>query len=265
MDELPDRRRSYRPPNGVPMGRSPRWGVVPSAMLHVVIILLLLSPALAKHLIDDIPTGAGGLTAAGGGGGGRRGAVSPEERLHFIRTAPAPAAAPAVPQPVLDKPKVAPPPVKLPDPVAVPRVQAAVTAPAPVALAAAPGAGGAGNDSSAGAGPGTGGGTGTGVGTGRGSAAGPGTGDGTGTIYPATPDFLVIPALPVPKKLHGRTISVRFTLDERGQVLKVESDPSGDDGYDKQLRARLAEYRFRPAHRMDGTPVSSVYITQLTL
>ncbi|HEX8716103.1 MAG TPA: hypothetical protein VF722_03925 [Gemmatimonadaceae bacterium] len=261
---MPDRRRSYRPPNGVPMGRSPRWGVVPSVLLHLVIILLLLSPALEKHLIDDMPTGAGGLTAAGGGGGGRRGAALPEERLHFVQTAPARPAAPPVPQPVLEKPRVAPPPVKPPEPIATPEVRAAVTAPAPMALAAAPGTG-MGNDSSAGAGPGTGGGTGTGVGTGRGSAAGPGTGGGTGTVYPATPDFLVIPALPVPKKLHGHTISVRFTLDEKGQVLKVESDPSGDDGYDKQLRARLAEYRFRPAHRMDGTPVPSVYITQLTL
>jgi len=234
-------------------------------LLHLVMILLLLSPALGRHLIDDMPTGAGGLTAAGGGGGGRRGAALPEERLHFVQTAPTPPLAPPLQQPVLDKPRVAPPPVKPPDPVATPEVRAVVTAPAPMALAAAPGTGGAGNDSTAGAGPGTGGGTGTGVGTGRGSAAGPGTGGGTGTIYPATPDFLVIPALPVPKKLHGRTISVRFTLDERGQVLKVESDPSGDDGYDKQLRARLAEYRFRPAHRMDGTPVSSVYITQLTL
>ncbi|MGH7626243.1 MAG: energy transducer TonB [Gemmatimonadaceae bacterium] len=234
-------------------------------MLHVLIILLLLTPALGKHLIDDMPTGAGGLTAAGGGGGGRRGAASPEERLHFVQTAPTPPAAPAVQQPVLDKPRVAPPPIKPPEPIAVPRVQAAVTAPAPMALAAAPGTGGTGNDSTAGAGPGTGGGTGTGVGSGRGSEAGPGTGGGTGTIYPATPDFLVIPTLPVPKKLHGRTISVRFTLDDRGKVLKVESDASGDDGYDKQLRARLAEYRFRPAHRMDGTPVPSVYITQLTL
>jgi hypothetical protein len=106
---------------------------------------------------------------------------------------------------------------------------------------------------------------GTGIGTGRGSAEGPGTGGGEGTIYPATPDFLVMPALPVPKRVQGKTIELRFSIDEHGRILKVDFESTGDSGYDKQLRARLSEYRFRPAHKMDGTPVPSVYVTQLTL
>ncbi len=125
---------------------------------------------------------------------------------------------------------------------------------------------GAGTDGTNGAGPGTGGGTGTGVGTGRGSASGPGTG-GTaeGTIYPATPDFAVIPPLPVPKQLQGKTVELRFTVDANGRVVSFDFDPTGDSDYDRQLRERLGEYHFRPAHRADGTAVPSVFVTQFVL
>jgi len=74
-----------------------------------------------------------------------------------------------------------------------------------------------------------------------------------------------MPALPVPKRLHGKTLELHFTIDEQGKIVKVEFEPSGDGSYDRQLRERLLEYRFRPAHKMDGTPVPSVYVTQLTL
>ncbi len=74
-----------------------------------------------------------------------------------------------------------------------------------------------------------------------------------------------MPSLPVPKHIQGRTLVLRFTIDERGRILKVEFESSGDGTYDKQLRERLAEYRFRPAHKWDGTPVPSVYVAQLTL
>jgi hypothetical protein len=136
-----------------------------------------------------------------------------------------------------------------------------VTAPQ-LALA---GAGTGNSGASGGAGRGTGGGVGTGTGTGRGSATGPGTGGGAGDIYPATPDFLVMPALPVPSKVRGRTIRLEFDLDARGNITALKFNSTGDSGYDKELRARLMEYRFRPAHKADGTPVPSVYVTELTL
>lgn len=248
-------RRPYRPPLGVPAGRKARWGLPLSVLAHVLLIVLLASPAARRLLVNDMPRGAGGLGPMGGGGGGGA-PPPPAERLHFIAVAPAPppVARPEVPRPVPVQPRVQP-------------VQRdTVVAPPPVlTVAAGTGTSGTGSDSGRGAGPGTGGGTGTGTGPGRGSAMGPGTGGGEGTIYPATPDFLVIPSLPIPKRIRGHTIMVRFTLDSAGTVLKVESDPSGDDGYDRELRSRLAEYRFRPAHRIDGTPVASVYVTQLTL
>lgn len=103
------------------------------------------------------------------------------------------------------------------------------------------------------------------MGTGRGSATGPGTGGGEGSIYPATPDFLVMPALPVPSGVRGKTIQLVFKLDDRGNILDLKFNPTGDASYDRELRSRLMEYRFRPAHKLDGTPVPSVYVTELTL
>jgi hypothetical protein len=135
-------------------------------------------------------------------------------------------------------------------------------APSVIAIAPTPGAG---TDGTNGSGPGTGGGQGTGTGTGRGSGTGPGTGGGNSTIFPATPDFAVIPPLPVPKHLHGKTVELRFTLDATGRVVRFDFDSTGDSGYDHQLKERLGEYHFRPAHTSDGTPVASVFVTQVVL
>ncbi len=252
-----------------------------SALVHVVVILLLVTPVFGPTRTRPVPLGAGGLGAVGGGGGGVRGPArgsAPLERIHFTRVVAArePIARAAKPNESITPPVPARTPVTRPKPVVqpvarpapvAPRVDVQVDAPKlpeQVALAPVPGAG-TGRDGTSGGGPGTGGGVGTGVGTGRGSSEGPGTGGGTGAIYPATPEFLVMPALPVPKRVQGRTIELRFTIDERGRIVSVDFDSSGDPQYDRQLRERLLEYRFRPAHRMDGTPVPSVYVTQLTL
>jgi protein TonB len=271
------RHAPYRPPAGVPIERERSWGVPVSVLVHVLIIVLLLVPLFGVSKRDVVnPSGAGGPGPAGGGGGGRLGASrgnTPLEHVSYVAMAsPAPTPEPdpvKVVKPLTPKvTKVkAPPPVTPPAPAAVaPKLDLKAEAPKLSAeqLALVPGAG-SGNDGTKGAGPGSGGGVGTGVGTGRGSGEGPGTGGGTGSIYPATPEFLVMPALPVPKRVQGKTIVLRFTIDERGTITKVEFESSGDSGYDRQLRERFSEYRFRPAHKMDGTPVPSVYITQLTL
>lgn len=212
---------------------------------------------------------AGTRTAASG--------VADAERLHYVVTRPAP------PPPVHEEPVPPPveqrkPPVEQPrkpvperprarvEPVAPPPQPTRVAASASAAPQVTVAMGGAGESGApAGKGPGTGGGTGSGVGTGRGSAAGPGTGGGEGSVYPATPDFLVMPALPVPSGVRGRTIHLVFRLDERGKIIELKFDPTGDADYDRELRSRLLEYRFRPAHKLDGTPVPSVYVTELTL
>jgi hypothetical protein len=106
---------------------------------------------------------------------------------------------------------------------------------------------------------------GTGAGTGRGSATGPGTGGGAGSIYPPTPDFLLIPPLPRPDKLKGKSIVVTFIIDATGKPQRIEFESTGDGDYDRLLREKFSEFRFRPAHRADGTPVPSRYVTEVRL
>lgn len=122
----------------------------------------------------------------------------------------------------------------------------------------------AGSGSTSGRGPGTGGGVGTGEGTGRGSATGPGTGGGTGTIYPATPDFLLLPPDP-PDKLKGKSVIVTFIIDAQGRPQRVEFESTGDRAYDQLLREKFSEFHFRPAHTMDGKPVPSRLVIPLRL
>jgi len=261
----------YRPPIGVPTERSGRWGFPISLGIHALIVLLLVGGMFAVDKAE-IARGAGGAGPAGGGGGGRPGlggARVVQQRVKFMRlAAPQPAVA-KTPQPRITPPVVKKPPKPIEKPIVQPSVaptQQAVVASstAPTVIAIAPSAG-AGTDGTDGSGPGTGGGVGAGNGPGRGSGHGPGTGGGEGTVYPATPDFAVIPPLPVPKGLHGKTVELRFTIDVSGRVVKFDFDPTGDAGYDRELKSRLAEYHFRPAHKTDGTPVASVFVTQFVL
>ena len=257
----------YRPPIGVPTERQGRWGFLVSLAIHALIVFLLVGGMLVDKAV--IARGAGGAGPAGGGGGGRPGlggARVVQERVKFMRLATPQPAVTKTPQPRITPPVVKKPPKPIEKPIVKPTVaptqQAAVPTAAPPTVVAIVGAG---TDGTAGSGPGTGGGVGAGNGPGRGSGNGPGTGGGEGTVYPATPDFAVIPPLPVPKGLHGKTVQLRFTIDESGRVVKFDFDPTGDSGYDRELKSRLSEYHFRPAHKTDGTPVASVFVTQFVL
>ncbi len=151
-------------------------------------------------------------------------------------------------------------------PVAKIDVKLDVTPPPVEAIAPVAGTGGgSGTDGTGGNGPGSGGGIGTGVGTGTGSANGPGTGGEGGDIYLATPEYLILPPLPSPNSVRGKKLKLLFALDDHGKVLRVEFESSGDRGYDKLLRAKCLEYKFRPAHKRDGTPVASVFPYDLEL
>jgi periplasmic protein TonB len=273
-------RAPYRPPVGVPLERREWWGVPLAAIAHLLLLAILFSPVWGRTRHVPMP-GAGGPGPSGGGGGvfGARAAASGApsgERLRYTVMRPVMPSAPRAervkppekqPRPRIEQPRKPVPeqPRERVKPVEVPQTIALApssTAAPQIAVVA----GGAGDSGSAtGVGPGTGGGTGSGVGTGRGSANGPGTGGGAGRIYPATPDFLVMPALPVPSGVRGKTVQLVFKLDERGNILELKFNPTGDARYDRELRARLLEYRFRPAHKLDGTPVPSVYVTELAL
>ena len=154
-----------------------------------------------------------------------------------------------------------------PKPVPIPKPEEkVVTPPEPTAVVTAPEAsgttipttgvgGGSGNDGTAGNGPGRGGGVGSGVGTGRGSGNGPGTGGGPGDIYPPQVTNLALLPIPVPSKVRPYKMIAWFDVDERGNAKLISFNPSRDGNYNKKLRDMLAEMRFRPAVRTDGTPV----------
>ncbi len=217
--------------------------------MHALILLMLVGPYLAREALVPEREGAGGPGPAGGGGGGA-GGTGGEQKVRFVRVAPPVAIVPKAETPTI-KPPVIPVP-KPPEP----------TPPAPQPQAAAidasvvPGTGGgSGKDGSEGSGPGSGGGVGSGIGTGRGSGVGPGTGGGTGKIFPPTATVLAILPIPVPAKVRPYTLVAFFDVDERGNATLISFNPSRDNGYNKKIREMLAEVRFRPAVRADGTPV----------
>lgn len=265
----PQGRPKYRPPVGMPMGRNPRWTAAVSALLHGLLLLLLVSPALvAVSFPDEEMPGAGGPGPAGGGGGGRRGSGGGErvvERLQYMQVQETPAQPQLVPPVEQEKPPEVEPPVE--EEPLQPVVELDITLPTTkldLALTAGIG-GGTGNDGSGGTGPGRGGGVGSGVGTGRGSGTGPGTGGGEGEIYPPTPDFLTIPPMPKPRKVIGQVVKLRFQVDVDGSVIAFDFTPTSDSDYNKRIREQFKDVRFRPAVRWDGQPVIGTAMLTLRL
>jgi len=258
------RRRSL-PATGMPVAKdSRRAGGLVSLLLHILLVLLLVMP-VATHTgnVIEREQGAGGPGPAGGGGGGRRGTGGDQERVHYVVTAPPPAATP-VAQPVVTPPPVVqpkpepvvPPEIKPPEITPDVKLDAKIEGPKVVATAPTPGiGGGTGHDGSNGSGPGTGGGVGSGVGTGRGSAIGPGTGGGSQTNYPPTPTEMFIPPLPYPDKVRGFHLVAEYDVDETGKVLDFKFTPTRDGGYNRRLEDVLKNFKFRPGTTPDGKPI----------
>jgi protein TonB len=245
-----------------------------SLLLHALLIFLLMvemapdpPPFDGIDLTNMQPMGNG---IAGGGGGGRRGTGGSVEYIKFVQP-PRPQVQETLkpveikpPEPVVVPLPPVPDPPK-PDPVVEPpKPVAVVEPPKPVAVASvtAGTGGGSGNDGSRGMGPGSGGGIGSGIGTGIGSGVGPGTGGGRGLpdtlmIYPPSPIELIMPPLPSPTGLKGCAVLADLEIDVDGKVLGVtRSDKCRrDKNYDKRLEDLLKGTRFRPAVRVDGSPV----------
>src|SRR3954469_5160816 len=90
-------RRRPLPALGLPHGREDRRASAAlSILLHVLIVMLLVTPFAVHHVIVEREQGAGGPGPAGGGGGGHSGTGGADHRetIQFIRVAP-PAATPA--------------------------------------------------------------------------------------------------------------------------------------------------------------------------
>jgi protein TonB len=254
----------------MPLRPAAKWSGLIATLIHALILLILLSPALVAVKINEVQ-GAGGPGPAGGGGGGRRGMGGGATVVEHLEYMQAPAPAPKA----QSKPEFVPPEkipeIKPPVPEEKEEVPAKLdvsmdikvpTTKLDLALSAGIG-GGTGADGTSGSGPGSGGGVGSGVGTGRGTANGAGTGGGEGQIYPPTPDFLVLPPLPKPEKVSGQKVILTFQVDERGNVTSFEFTPTNDSGYNRRIRDQFKEVRFRPAVRWDGVPVAAT--AQLTM
>jgi hypothetical protein len=185
--------------------------------------------------------------------------AEPARFLQIAQPAAAKATTPIVP-PVEKPPEVvvppSPPMEKVPEPVVETKTTVEAPAPATSVTLPVPGTGGGtGTDGTSGNGPGSGGGVGSGVGTGRGSGNGPGTGGGPGDIYPPQVTNLAILPIPVPSKVRPYKLVAYFDVDEKGNAKLISFNPSRDGGYNKKIREMLAEVRFRPAVRWDGTTV----------
>ena len=76
----------------------------------------------------------------------------------------------------------------------------------------------------------------------------------------ANPKDQTWPTQKHPRNLDGKKLVVRFAVDDRGNVLRVEFASTGDRSFDRYLRDVMMGWKFRPAFlRSTGTPVPSVY------
>jgi protein TonB len=244
----------YRPPVGMPLPKQSRVaGTIGSVLVHLIILLLLIGPWWATKVFEQ-KLGGGGPGPAGGGGGGNNGTGGVvQEHARYVQVKPPP------PPPKEKQPQLVVPPVIKPPPPEVPKPDPPKATPAPEATKDASQVtgtgGGTGHDGTAGSGPGTGGGVGSGEGTGRGSSNGPGTGGGAGRTYPPTVTNLAILPIPVPSSVRPYKLVAYFDVDEKGNTKLLSWNPTKDRGYNKRIEAMLAEVRFRPAVKWDGTPI----------
>ena len=226
-----------------------------SAVVHAALIFAALYGGSRLMVADRMP-GAGRGRGGGGGGGASRA---------LLLYSP-PAAAPAGPTLPLPPPLVVPkvPPVPLPEvkpPDVTPPPPQLSTAQLLAALgrAAGPGQG-------SGAGPGAGSGSGGGNGSGRGAGTGPDSGGAGGRLYPPTPRQIILPPSDRPASVRGTTITVRFEISERGDVMRVSMSPTPrDHTFASQFAERLKQYTFTPATTLDGRPVAAIYEIRITL
>ena len=224
-----------------------------SAVVHVALVFAVIYSGSRLMVADRMP-GAGRGRGGGGGGGGARALL--------LYTPPAPpAAGPALPlPPQLQMPKAVPiplPELKPPD-IAPPTLSTAQ-------LLAALGPG-EGPGKGTGAGPGAGAGTGGGTGSGRGTGMGPDSGGGGGNLYPPSPRQIILPPSDRPASVRGTTITVRFEISPRGEVMRVSLSPTPRDrSFADQFAERLRRYAFNPATTLDGRPVAAIYEIRITL
>lgn len=115
-------------------------------------------------------------------------------------------------------------------------------------------------------GPGRGRGAGGGAGRGLGPGSGSGTGGSGGEVFPPQARYSILPPLPRPGSVRGKTFRVHFWVDAAGRVTRVDvSPPIADGEYRRQFVALMYQYTFAPALKPDGTPVAGEMVLTITL
>lgn len=232
-------------------------GTVTSLALHGVLVLLVVWTG--RQVSEGEFRAAGGLGAVGGGGGGGGSEVRYVELQPYL-TSSGPARSEEPQTRAVELPIPRPALKEIPTETRQIRT-ARPTARVIPAQAIGRGSGSGGGD---GAGTGSGGGVGSGQGAGVGSGAGPGTGGAGGEAYgPRSRQMLLPPE--APSSVKGQEFKVRFWIDERGRVTRIEVEPRiPDTSYRREFRDRMRQFRFYPARDADGNPMASYYDAWVT-
>ncbi len=229
-----------------------------SLVFHGILVFLIVWTGRQVVAGEFRPAGGVGPPGGGGGGGG--------SQVRYMELAPyMTASAPARAEPVEERPAVELP-IPRPDLREIPpetRQVRIATPTGPVVPAEAIGRG-PGSGGGAGAGTGSGGGIGSGQGTGVGSGVGPGTGGAGGDAFAPRSRQMLLPP-DAPPSVKGREFKVRFWIDERGRVTRIEVEPRiPDSSYRREFQDRMRQFRFYPARDAEGNPIASYYDAWIT-
>ncbi len=228
-------------------------GVILAAAFHVIAVILLV-----VSLTDPYQAGTERPGVAGGGGGGGGGRSVQYVQLPPSSTAGVPtarrASVPAA-STELELPRPTTETEEQPEAIPVTNADPATlfNERTTSLLTLGPGSG---TGVGPGSGAGIGGGTGTGRGTGVGSGIGPGSGDGA-AVYAPEPRAIIYPYEAPPASIRGGRFRIRFWVDARGRVDKVEIEPEiQDPAFRRKLLDRVSSWTFYPARTIDGKPVA---------
>lgn len=217
------------------------WLALATAIHALVIIGMVMMERAARDA-------AGVAGSLGGGGGGGRAVI------RYIALPPAPAA-PISPRREDRKTEPRPAEFVLPKPklqVFLPQAPKLEFTPHAIVNVETLGSG---VGSGAGSGSGSGGGSGTGQGAGVGSNSGPGVGDHRYVLAPE-PRSVIYPFEQAPQSIKGWQFNIRFWVDDRGRVTKVEVEPPIEDqSFLRKLLERMYQWTFYPARMADGSAV----------
>jgi len=225
-------------------------GTATSITVHAALLMAVIWTG--DRASEELLRAGGGAGPPGGGGGG--GSPMTYVELPAFATSSPPRAEPEPPRRVRNVP--------IPEPQLreIPKETRPLTLRPPTGpiVATIDSGRGAGSGDGSGIGSGSGSGTGTGQGAGTGSVQGPGTGGSGGAGVGPTLQQALIPPSNWPDEVRGQAYRVRFWVDERGRVTRVEVEPRiPDSAYRNKFLDKMREYVFSPARRADGTAIAA--------